>query len=216
MSSGKFITFEGGEGAGKSTQAKALADRLTRAGFEPLQTREPGGTPRAEAIRDLILSGKAKEFGALGETVLFYAARESHLQLAIRPALASGKWVICDRFSDSTRAYQGAAAGVSKTVIETFEAAVVGPTRPDLTLILDIKPEVGLRRAVARGKSNGGGEHKPDRFESMDLAFQNRLRDSFLEIAEDEPERCVVFDGAMDEQRLSDQIWAVVRQRLNV
>ena len=147
---GKFITFEGGEGAGKTTQSAFLADRLRRAGVSVLQTREPGGTPRAEAIREVLLSGKAKKFGPLGEAVLFYAARESHLELAVRPALERGAWVICDRFSDSTRAYQGAAGGLPLYVIETIDRAVVGATQPDLTIIFDLPPELGLKRAAAR------------------------------------------------------------------
>ncbi|MBJ7535998.1 dTMP kinase [Rhodomicrobium vannielii ATCC 17100] len=147
---GRFITLEGGEGAGKTTQAKVLAERLRRKGINVLLTREPGGTPRAEAIREVLLSGKAKRFGALGEAVLFYAARESHLELGIRPALERGTWVICDRFSDSTRAYQGAAGGLPLSVIETIDKAVVGGTRPDLTLIFDLPPELGLKRAAER------------------------------------------------------------------
>ncbi|MBJ7543600.1 dTMP kinase [Rhodomicrobium udaipurense] len=147
---GRFITLEGGEGAGKTTQAKVLAERLRRKGINVLLTREPGGTPRAEAIREVLLSGKAKRFGALGEAVLFYAARESHLELCIRPALERGTWVICDRFSDSTRAYQGAAGGLPLSVIETIDKAVVGDTRPDLTLIFDLPPELGLKRAAER------------------------------------------------------------------
>jgi len=151
---GRFITLEGGEGAGKTTQAKVLAERLRRKGINVLLTREPGGTPRAEAIRDVLLSGKAKRYGALGEAVLFYAARESHLELGIRPALARGTWVICDRFSDSTRAYQGAAGGLPLSVIETLDKAVVGDTRPDLTLIFDLPPELGLRRATERRRDS--------------------------------------------------------------
>src|SRR5579871_5602993 len=127
MERGKFITLEGGEGAGKTTQAALLAERLWAAGIKVLQTREPGGTPRAEAIREVLLSGKAKRFGALGEAVLFYSARESHLELVIRPALERGAWVVCDRFSDSTRAYQGAAGGLPLSVLGILDTAVVGP-----------------------------------------------------------------------------------------
>ncbi|MBT3072102.1 dTMP kinase [Rhodomicrobium sp. Az07] len=169
---GRFITLEGGEGAGKTTQARVLADRLRRKGINVLLTREPGGTPRAEAIREVLLSGKAKRYGALGEAVLFYAARESHLELGIRPALERGTWVICDRFSDSTRAYQGAAGGLPLSVIETLDDAVVGKTRPDLTLIFDLAPELGLRRAGERrraGVAPAGAvdEHAAERAEGV-------------------------------------------------
>ena len=216
---GKFITFEGGEGAGKSTQAALLAGRLRRSGLDVLQTREPGGTPRAEAIREVLLSGQAKKFGPLGEAVLFYAARESHLELAIRPALERGAWVICDRFSDSTRAYQGAAGGLPLSVIETIDCAVVGPTRPDLTIIFDLPPELGLKRAARRKTLNTSGEPEsvsPDRFETMNLAFHRSLREEFLAIAKAEPRRCVVIDAAESEQRVEEKVWAIVRERFDI
>lgn len=224
MAEGKFITFEGGEGGGKTTQAAQLALKLRRLGIDVVETREPGGTPRAEAIRDVILSGKAKKFGALGEAVLFYAARESHLELSIRPALARGAWVICDRFSDSTRAYQGAAGGLPRSVIETLDAAVVASTRPDLTVIFDIPPELGLRRAARRkreteGKSEGPATAKEgglDRFEGMNLAFHRSLREEFLVIAKAEPERCVVVDASLSAQAVEDQIWSIVRDRFKL
>ena len=141
MAAGKFITFEGGDGAGKSTQVKMLAERLAESGRETLVTREPGGSLKAEAIRDFLLSGKSQPYGSLGEALLFYAARDDHLDKSIRPSLDKGKWVICDRFSDSTRAYQGVAGGVSLTVLETLERIVVADTRPDLTIILDLRPK---------------------------------------------------------------------------
>jgi len=213
----KFITFEGGEGGGKTTQAGLLAERLRRAGLDVLQTREPGGTPRAEAIRDVLLSGKAKLFGPLGEAVLFYAARESHLELAIRPALERGSWVVCDRFSDSTRAYQGAAGGLPLSVLDTLEAAVVGATKPDLTFIFDIPAEEGLRRAALRRKETEGQQSAiPDRFEGMNLPFHKTLREEFLEIAKANPERCVVVDARASIQQLSSTVWATVRDRLGI
>jgi dTMP kinase len=216
---GKFITLEGGEGGGKTTQASLLSERLRRAGLTVLQTREPGGTPRAESIREVLLSGKAKRFGTLGEAVLFYAARESHLALAIRPALERGDWVVCDRFSDSTRAYQGAAGGLPQSILETLDQAVVGNTRPDLTLIFDVDPELGLRRAMAR-KTLGQGERAEgkvlDRFEIMNLAFHRSLREEFLSIAKSEPERCAVVDASKDVQRVADEVWSVVRQRFKL
>jgi len=217
---GKFITFEGGEGAGKTTQAAILAQRLRRAGVNVLQTREPGGTPRAEAIREILLSGKAKKFGPLGEAVLFYAARESHLELAIRPALERGTWVICDRFSDSTRAYQGAAGGVPVYAIETIDRAVVGSTQPNLTIVFDLPPELGLKRAAERkvvpDASGEAGENVPDRFETMNMAFHRRLREEFLAIAKAEPKRCVVVDASETPLRVEDKIWAIVRERFSL
>ncbi|MGO9172106.1 MAG: dTMP kinase [Rhodomicrobium sp.] len=214
-----FITLEGGEGGGKTTQSAALAERLRKAGLDVLQTREPGGTPRAEAIREVLLSGKAKRFGPLGEAVLFYAARESHLELAIRPALEKGRWVVCDRFSDSTRAYQGAAGGLPLSVIDILDTAVVGATRPDLTIIFDLPPELGLRRAAERKRQRADGDSADkglDRFETMSLAFHRSLREEFLAIAKAEPKRCVVVDASKDMQRVADETWAVVRERFKL
>jgi dTMP kinase len=216
---GKFITLEGGEGGGKTTQATLLAERLRRAGLTVMQTREPGGTPRAEEIREILLSGKAKRFGPLGEAVLFYAARESHLELAIRPALERGEWVVCDRFSDSTRAYQGAAGGLPMSVIGILDTAVVGTTRPDLTIIFDLPPELGLRRIAERKRHSANGEagnKALDRFETMNMAFHRSLREEFLAIAKAEPERCAVIDAARDVQQVADETWMAVRQRLNL
>ena len=219
MTRGKFITFEGGEGAGKTTQSAVLAEHLRRVGIAVLQTREPGGTPRAEAIREVLLSGKAKKFGPLGEAVLFYAARESHLELAIRPALERGTWVICDRFSDSTRAYQGAAGGLPLYAIETIDRAVVGSTQPDLTIIFDLPPELGLKRAAARKAQSASGEaaeNVPDRFEAMNMAFHRSLREEFLAIAKQEPKRCVVIDATETPRRVEDKIWEIVRERFSL
>lgn len=213
MASGKFITLEGGEGGGKSTQAKLLADRLRRNGIDVVQTREPGGSPRAEAIRKVLLSGRAKPLGPLAETVLFYAARESHLELTVRPALQRGAWVVCDRFSDSTRAYQGAAGGVSQQVLSALDHAVVGDTQPDLTLILDLPPEESLKRIAARHAEEG---KTLDRFESMDLVFHKSLRDEFLSIARADPKRCVVIDASPPIADVAHAIWTVVRERLQV
>ncbi len=219
VSKGKFITLEGGEGAGKTTQASLLSEKLRRMGLSAVQTREPGGTPRAESIREVLLSGKAKRFGALGEAVLLYAARESHLTLVIRPALESGSWVVCDRFSDSTRAYQGAAGGLPLSVIDVLDSAVVGVTRPDLTIMFDLPPEQGLRRAAERkrpsedGAAGGAGL---DRFEAMNMAFHRSLRDEFLAIAKDEPQRCAIVDASRDVQHVADEVWRIVRERLKL
>jgi dTMP kinase len=216
VAAGKFITLEGGEGGGKSTQAALLAEGLRKAGKSVLQTREPGGTPRAEQIREVLLSGKAKRFGPLGEAVLFYAARESHLELSIRPALEKGAWVVCDRFSDSTRAYQGAAGGLPRSVITVLENTVVGATRPDLTLIFDLPPELGLQRAAerqARELQSAGNAGEPDRFETMNIAFHRNLRDEFLTIAKAEPQRCKVVDASRSVQAVADEVWSIVRKR---
>ncbi|MDX2265551.1 MAG: dTMP kinase [Hyphomicrobiales bacterium] len=211
MATGKFITFEGGEGAGKSTQAALLRDRLMKAGLRVVLTREPGGTPRAEGIREALLSGRVKPLGPLAETVLFYVARDSHLELTIRPALARGSWVVCDRFFDSTRAYQGAAGGVSLAVLDGLERAVVAHTRPDLTVMLDLPAEEGLRRAGLRAAAEAGAR---DRFETMNLLFHANLRQEFLDIAAAEPRRCVVVDAARPVDEVAAAVWTAVKQRL--
>jgi dTMP kinase len=213
VTAGKFITLEGGEGAGKSTQAQYLHKRLAAHGVKALLTREPGGSPRAEAIRDLLLSGKAKGLGPMGEALLFYAARDSHLELTIRPALTRNLWVICDRFHDSTRAYQGAAGGVPIAVLDALERIVVGGTRPDLTLILDLPAEEGLKRAAARARDAGEGA---DRFESMSLRFHENLRREFRDIAEFEPERCVMIDASRPIDQVAEAIWAAVQERMAI
>jgi dTMP kinase len=212
VTAGKFITLEGGEGAGKTTQAAALRARLVNCGHDVVLTREPGGTPRAEEIRNALISGRARGLGPLAETVLFYAARDSHLGLSIRPALKRGAWVVCDRFSDSTRAYQGAAGGVSISSLNALERAVVGATRPDLTIILDLPPKEGLARARARAASTGA---PGDRFESMSLLFHENLRDEYLWIARSDPRRCVVIDASRPADEVETDVWAAVRERLN-
>lgn len=211
MPKGKFITFEGGEGAGKSTQSAMLQGRLRERGLDVVLTREPGGTPRAEAIRKVLLSGGVKQYGPLAEAMLFYVARDSHLELTIRPALARGNWVICDRFSDSTRAYQGAADGVTISALNALERTIVGDTRPDLTVILDLPPEEGLRRASQRMEASGASA---DRFEGMNLTFHARLRQEFLDIAAAEPERCVVVDATRPLEMAARDIWIAVAERL--
>lgn len=207
VTAGRFITFEGGEGAGKSTQIRRLRDHLERLGIACLVTREPGGSPGAEAIRDLILSGAAKPFGTFAETLMFFAARDDHLAVTIRPALAAGRWVLCDRFADSTRAYQGVSGGVEARHIRALERLVVAGTRPDLTLILDIPPAEGLRRAASRGA-------KADRFEAEDVSFHERLRRAYLAIAANEPDRCVVIDASAPPDEVAAAIAAAVDQRL--
>ncbi len=206
---GKFITLEGGEGAGKSTQAPRLAAHLERAGHTVCITREPGGSPGAEAIRELLVTGDPGRWDAEAETLLHYAARRSHLTDTIRPALARGEWVVCDRFADSTRAYQGYVGGMDKGFISEIHARVAGALTPDLTLILDLPPEAGLARAQARGE----GE---DRYERMGLDFHRRLRAAFLEIAAGEPERCMVVDADGDMETVAERIKSAVEGRLEV
>lgn len=209
MTEGRFITFEGGEGAGKSTQVRRLADRLAAEGIDVLKTREPGGSPGAEALREVLLSGAAKAFGATAETILFAAARDDHLEVTIRPALAAGQWVLCDRFMDSTRAYQGVLGDVDPALIRAIERLVVAHTRPDLTIVLDLPASEGLRRVAMRGGA-------PDRFESESLAFHERLRQAFLAIAGGDPRRCVVIDADRDPDRVASDVEAAVRRRLLV
>ncbi|MCJ2011740.1 dTMP kinase [Methylobacterium sp. J-076] len=209
---GVFITLEGGEGAGKSTQAARLAATLrARTGRPVTVTREPGGSPRAEEIRAALLAGAAKPYGPFAEALLFSAARLDHLDRLIRPALARGEGVICDRFIDSTRAYQGAAGGLDPAVVAALERVVVGRTRPDLTLILDLAPEAGLARAAARGEAAGQGA---DRFEAEALGFHARLRGAFLEIAMAEPGRCAVIDASAGPDAVAAAILAQVEARL--
>lgn len=209
MARGRFITFEGGEGAGKSTQVQRLAARLCAESREVVTTREPGGSPGAESIRDLVLRGEADRWSPVTETLLMYAARRDHVERVIRPALARGAWVVCDRFADSTRAYQGAAGGTDPALISALERHVVEDTRPDLTLVFDLPPEVGLERAHARA----GAEM---RFESKGLAFHQRLREGFRAIAAAEPDRCVLIDAAVSMDAVEVAVWAAVQERLAV
>lgn len=210
---GFFVTFEGGEGAGKSTQVLRLATRLRERDIRTTVTREPGGSPRAEAIRHILLSGQAKRFGALAETILFAAARADHVDVLVRPALARGGAVLCDRFFDSTRVYQGEVAGLAAEVVARLERAAVGPLMPDLTLVLDIPAELGLARAGAR--RNAGAEG-PDRFEAEGLAYHDRVRRAFLAIAASEPARCVVIDAAPEPGVVAEAVWAAVTARLSI
>lgn len=206
MARGLFITFEGGEGAGKSTQVRAVAERLRAAGREVVETREPGGSPGAEALRDLVVTGERDRWTPLAELLIMNAARDDHLHRTIRPALERGAVVVSDRFADSSRAYQGAGGGVDAAVVAAVEAAVVHATTPDLTLILDLPVEAGLARAARRGGH--------DRFERKGFAFHQRLRDAFLAIAALEPRRCVVLDGDSSVAALSEAVWARVGPRL--
>lgn len=207
MTHGRFITFEGGEGTGKSTQVARLVERLRFRDLEVVQTREPGGSQGAEEIRNLALNGDAGRWSPTTETLLMYAARSDHLERTIRPALEAGRWVVCDRFADSSRAYQGAGGGTPADFIEMLDAAIVGPTQPDLTLVFDLPVEVGLERAFGRGLFE-------TRFESKGLAFHERLRRGFLAIAAAHPERCVVIDADGDQDTVEARVWTAVEARL--
>jgi dTMP kinase len=206
---GRFITFEGGEGAGKSTQVQRLAARLRGQGREVVTTREPGGSPGAESIRDLVLRGSADRWSPVTETLLMYAARRDHIERVIQPALQRGAWVVCDRFADSTRAYQGAAGGVDERLIGALETHILDGAHPDLTLVFDLPVEVGLARAHARA----GAEM---RFESKGEAFHQRLRDGFRAIAAAEPARCALIDAAGSMDEVEAAVWEAVRTRLAV
>ena len=208
---GRFITLEGGEGTGKSTQARLLAIALRARGQRVLITREPGGSPRAEAIRAFLLTGRAERHGPFGEAVLFAAARIDHLRSRIEPALERGDWVVCDRFSDSTRVYQGVIGGLDLGLLDALDRAVLGATRPDLTLILDCPAEIGLARAASRRDGAGA----PDRFERAPEDVHRRIREAFLDIARAEPGRCAVVDAAQDEDSVHDALLQAVTERMS-
>ena len=209
MARGRFITMEGGEGAGKSTQQNRLVARLGELGFDVFATREPGGSEGGEAIRELLVNGPPERWSAMTEVLLMNAARRDHIERRIRPALERGAFVVCDRFADSTRAYQGAGGEADTVFIETVERHVVGDVRPDLTLILDLPVEEGLHRAAHRG----GGEA---RFEAKGIEFHQRLRQGFLDIAAAEPQRCVVIDSHQSQEVVAEAIWEAVQARLGL
>ena len=204
---GRFITLEGGEGAGKSTQARRLAAALREAGIDVVETREPGGSPGAEEIRRLLTTGEANRWSPMAETLLHFSARADHVRRTIRPALKDGRWVCSDRFSDSTMAYQGYGHGVDRGFIGMLTGAVLGELRPDLTLIFDIPVEQGLARAAKR-------PGQEDRYEKMDRKFHEALRRGFLAIAASDPARCVVIDASGDENETWLQIRSAVSARL--
>ncbi len=204
MARGRFITFEGGEGAGKSTQIALLADWLDSRGLTVTRTREPGGSPGAEEIRKLLVDGPVERWDPVSEALLHFAARRSHLQETVIPALEGGRWVLCDRFADSTMAYQGYGHELGHAPVEALTELVVGDLRPDLTLILDLSVDEGLARAKKRADAHS-------RYERMTRAFHERVRQGFLEIARREPDRCAVIDAAAD----PDQVQAAVQQTLD-
>jgi dTMP kinase len=205
----QFITLEGGEGTGKSTQARRLAAKLYEKRVEALVTREPGGSPGAEQIRELLVNGEPGRWSALTETLLVFAARVDHVEKAIKPALASGKWVISDRFTDSTYAYQGAGRGTDREIIRRVQSAAIGDFKPNLTLVLDLPVSVGLERAKARAGSE-------NRFEQFNAEFHEKLRQAFLDIAKRNGDRCVLIDATGSEDEVAELIWQTVAKRFSL
>lgn len=206
----RFLTFEGGEGAGKSTQIRLLANWLETQGVEVLLTREPGGSPGAELIRDLLLKGAVDRWLPISEALMLAAARADHIERTIKPALEAGKWVLCDRFYDSSVAYQGAGRGVGIEEVQHIQKIAFGDMRPDLTLILDLPVEIGLKRALAR---EGAKSDMEDRFERMERSFHETLRQAFLSIAEQEPERCVVLDADQAIEPLQENLRTIIMDK---
>lgn len=211
---GVFITFEGGDGTGKSTQVKRLAAALAARGLPAVVTREPGGTPQAERIRDLLLQRDSGSFDPLSEALLLFAARREHLQNLIEPAIARGQWVISDRFVDSTRAFQGAGMGLDAQVIEQLYRMVAGDRVPDLTFVFDIDPAEGLARSGRKkAAADTAAEATEDRYERMGLPFHTRLREGFLAIAKAEPQRCVVIDATQSIEAVAAAVLAEIDRR---
>ena len=205
---GRLITFEGGEGVGKSTQLRLLAEKLRSDGIKVLETREPGGSSGGEAIRNVLLDPSLKEnWTPMSEALMHFAARADHMARVVEPALASGKWVLCDRFTDSTMAYQGIAQGLGTSVIEQLSALTLKGRKPDLTIVLDLDPEVGQRRVAERGE-------QASRYDMMEIAFHRRLREAFLMIVRSDPARCVVVESGHPVDLVADQISAIVSGRL--
>ncbi|MGE6743211.1 dTMP kinase [Allorhizobium pseudoryzae] len=207
--SGLFVTFEGGEGAGKSTQIRRLADSLSQRGYDVLVTREPGGSAGAEAVRHVLLSGAAEDFGVRMEAMLFAAARNDHVEEVIRPALSAGQIVLCDRFMDSSRVYQGITGNLESEFVDTLEQVAIHGLRPDLTLILDLPAEKGLSRAKQRS-SEAGEDTAPDRFEKEELEVHEMRRQAFLDIAAIDETRCRVIDADQSVGRIAAEILAQV------
>lgn len=207
---GLFVSFEGGEGSGKSTQIRLLADYLRSRGLEVVVTREPGGSPGAEAVRHVILSGAAEDFGVRMEAILFAAARNDHVEEVIRPALARGAAVLCDRFIDSSRVYQGVTGNLEPAFMAALEQAAIDGLMPDLTILLDLPAEIGLARAGRRRDESA----EPDRFEREQVATHEKRREAYLEIAENEPQRCRVVDADRPEQPIALEIAALTNDVL--
>ena len=209
---GLFVTFEGGEGAGKSTQIRLLADALKARGLDVVTTREPGGSPGAEAVRHVVLSGAAEDYGTRMEAILFAAARSDHVEELIRPALEAGRVVLCDRFLDSSRVYQGITGNLEPAFVEALERVAVNGVVPDCTLILDLPATVGLERAKVR--ADAADEGAPDRFEKEEIETHEKRREAFLDIADREPMRCRVIDATRDQAVIAEQILAIIEPLL--
>lgn len=206
---GRFISLEGGEGAGKSTLAKALKAALSSQGHDVVLTREPGGTPNAEAIRELLVTGQTDRWSPMNEALLLYAARKDHVDRLIKPALEQGQWVITDRFADSTRAYQGVAGGLKSDQLEKLHQLVLGEFEPDLTLILDLDPEQGLKRTHDRGEG-------VTRFEAHELEFHHALRSGFVSLANSFPDRCILIDASQLSEAVLGQGLDAISKRLEI
>ena len=211
IGNGLFVSFEGGEGAGKSTQIRRAADSLRARGFDVLVTREPGGSPGAEAVRHVLLSGAAEAFGTRMEAILFAAARNDHVEQVIRPALQKGLIVLCDRFMDSSRVYQGITGNLESEFIETLVRVAINGVAPNRTIILDIPAEAGLERARQR---SGSGSGEPDRYEKEEIGTHEKRREAFLDIAAAEPERCQVVDALQSERKIAAEILALIEAAL--
>ncbi|MFD1744362.1 dTMP kinase [Rhizobium helianthi] len=211
---GLFVTFEGGEGAGKSTQIRRLAASLEELGNAVVLTREPGGSAGAEAVRHVILSGAAERFGVRTEAMLFAAARNDHVEEIIRPALLAGKIVLCDRFMDSSRVYQGITGNLDTAFVNALEQIAINGLRPDLTLILDLPAEEGLKRARTRSLEAGSTE-APDRFEKEEIDVHEKRRQAFLDIASQDAERCRVIDASKDADAVANAVLEAVLEKLN-
>lgn len=210
---GFFVTLEGGEGGGKSTQSQRLATRLREAGETVVQTREPGGVEQAESLRHLLMSGDPERWSPISEALMMYAARVEHWRLKIRPALDEGHCVVCDRFSDSTMAYQGLAGGVGKSAIMAIHQAALGSVSPDLTFILDVLPQTGMARVERRLEL---ASETATRFERKGPGFHERLRLAYLAIAREAPARCRVIDASADPDTVASHIWKAVAPRLGL
>ncbi len=216
MNKARFITFEGGEGVGKSTQIARLCETLRNGGGRVLQTREPGGTVGAEQIRQILKSGDPDKFDGLTETLLFYAARHDHMVKLIRPALEEGKWVVCDRFSDSSYVHQLCSGHVDLDTYQTIRKLTIGDFSPELTLILDMDPVEGLSRSKVRSMSSENEAIDTLRFDRKGLAYHQRVREGYLQLVKDEPERCVLIDASGSPEDVQHRIWKVVAERFTL
>lgn len=206
MKASRFITLEGGEGSGKSTQLKLLSDKFSSLGIDHIVTREPGGSAGADLIRALLVTGEVNRWDGTSEALLHFAARRDHVEKTIKPALDAGRWVLCDRFFDSTTAYQGYGHGLDLTILKDLQRISIGEFSPDLTLVIDLPVDIGL----ARARTRAGVE---DRYEKMGSAFHTRMRDGFLQIAKAAPNRCVIIDGTGAIAQITHSIWQTVTSR---